>query len=227
MTAAPNRTSDAEQRPARLEFDPAAARRFNEDLKARVDCRDVARALWSEPVRAYPRCNAYPHLAGEKHASLMVYADHFQNFGSGAEAGDVFSLIQYAQGCDFATAKRWLVEYLGGVASRSASVGCLARPASPKCQPLADKTPPSGDWQAAIGRLIDVAAAALFKEAGSQALDWLHSRGLTDDTIKAARLGFNPTWHDTRLRDPDDNKKTIRVGPGLLIPIYDEDTLWC
>lgn len=52
-------------------------------------------------------------------------------------------------------------------------------------------TTPLAVWTDAATRLVDAAEAALWSPTGARALDWLRSkRGLTDTTIKAARLGL-------------------------------------
>jgi len=54
--------------------------------------------------------------------------------------------------------------------------------------------------------------AALWTEAGAKARDWLHGRGLADDTIRAWRLGYNPT-DGRRLHG-------LRIPRGIVIPCF-------
>ena len=57
-------------------------------------------------------------------------------------------------------------------------------------------SPPPAAWQARARLFVDYCHEQLFSQAGQRALDYLHGRGLTDETIRAWRLG----WHDKRRR---------------------------
>jgi len=52
--------------------------------------------------------------------------------------------------------------------------------------------PPDQDWQAAAREALAICEGNLYDPIGSKALDYLHNRGLTDNTIKAFRLGYSP-----------------------------------
>src|SRR5579859_764836 len=54
------------------------------------------------------------------------------------------------------------------------------------------KAPPE-DWQTTGKAFVQWCKDTLWSEQGQDALDYLHSRGFTDDTIKAVELGYNPT----------------------------------
>jgi DNA primase len=51
--------------------------------------------------------------------------------------------------------------------------------------------PPPPSWQVDMRQRVAECTATLWKPAGSVGLDWLHGRGLTDDTIRRARLGYS------------------------------------
>lgn len=51
--------------------------------------------------------------------------------------------------------------------------------------------PPGPDWQASARALVTECTAALWAPEGARALAWLQGRGLTDETIQAAGLGYN------------------------------------
>ncbi len=53
------------------------------------------------------------------------------------------------------------------------------------------KGPPDAEWQAEAREFVMRCKRKLWSKAGRKALDWLHARGLRDETIKAARLGYS------------------------------------
>lgn len=62
---------------------------------------------------------------------------------------------------------------------------------APTIQPPRGIDAPPRSWQERASALVDECAAALWTPAARGALAWLRARGLTDDTIRAARLGHN------------------------------------
>ena len=57
--------------------------------------------------------------------------------------------------------------------------------------------PPPHAWQDLARAFVDECAAALWTPRARPALAWLRARGLTDDTIERAGLGFNPEPRDS------------------------------
>ncbi|RPI54552.1 MAG: hypothetical protein EHM56_06115, partial [Chloroflexi bacterium] len=93
----------------------------------------------------------------------------------------------------------WLVE-TGRLSRREAWAlrhGEPAGPASPETAIAADPAlaldcePPGPAWQAAGRAFVARAREALWAPAGERALAWLRRRGLADETIRAAGLGYN------------------------------------
>lgn len=109
---------------------------------------------------------------------------------------------------------------------------------------LARGAPPSKEWQAGAAVLIERAVAYLWHPKsveGQQALAYLHGRGLTDDTIKKARIGYVPLGKDGKwyignfeqwgidpgqLREDQRAKGGVRVPDGILIPWMEGRTIW-
>ena len=101
---------------------------------------------------------------------------------------------------------------------------------------------PARTWQDAGHTLIDWAQRALYASSrGREMLAYLHSRGLTDDTIHLHRLGYVPrrkdgSWYETSLTswgiDPETvspemrKRGTLRIPDGILIPWLGSDALW-
>jgi DNA primase len=109
---------------------------------------------------------------------------------------------------------------------------------------LARGNPPSKRWQEAAWILIERAERYLWHPKsleGQQALAYLRARGLTDATIKKARLGYVPLGRDGRwyvgdfeawgvdpdqLREDQRAKGGVRVPDGILIPWTEGRTVW-
>jgi DNA primase len=51
--------------------------------------------------------------------------------------------------------------------------------------------PPAAEWQAQALEAVEICEANLYSDQGKKALEYLHKRGLTDQTIKAFRLGYS------------------------------------
>jgi len=87
--------------------------------------------------------------------------------------------------------------------------------------------PPGPDWQAAARAFVGSCQAALWSEAGTRALAWLRGRGLADETIRAAGLGYNPD-----PRDPDYwawstwGERRVKLYRGIVIPWEVAGDLW-
>ncbi len=87
---------------------------------------------------------------------------------------------------------------------------------------------PDAAWQGRGAEFVAAAEETLWKPAGRRALDWLHQRCLSDDTIRAAQLGY----HDTDVWEPPstwglsaDHKK-IWLPKGIVIPWWIRGALW-
>jgi DNA primase len=61
--------------------------------------------------------------------------------------------------------------------------------------------PPSSVWRAAADAFSSQCVQNLWSKMGNRALAWLHMRGLNDETIRLAALGYNPG--SNAGRDPD------------------------
>ena len=74
--------------------------------------------------------------------------------------------------------------------------------------PRQDPAPPSLVWQVAQQRWLTIAVRSLWSECGRGALDWLRARGLQDETIYKAGLGYSV------------------LANAILIPCVVQGTLW-
>ena len=100
---------------------------------------------------------------------------------------------------------------------------------------LAPTAPPSLTWQGRARAFVESGARTLWAPAGRHALDYLRGRGLTDASIKAARIGYNTSdsWLQPSLFGfPDEiNPKTgkpsrVWLPKGLTIPAEVDGVLW-
>jgi DNA primase len=100
--------------------------------------------------------------------------------------------------------------------------GISAPELRPRAQPL---SAPPARWQERAKAFIQESEAALWSVQGGRALAWLHSRGLRDETIKGACLGYNPT--DRRERgELWAVQRDVWLPRGIVIPWEVEGKLW-
>ena len=210
---------------------PHASGRIDwKDIRDRVDLAPVAIALLGPAPgrrgehgrRLWWRCPF--HEDGNPSFCVEPGKPWWRCYGCG-ERGDAPKLVMKLNGVGFPEAIRWITE-LAGIAA-PAEVGGLKPPlpgGSEDSEPAARKPgkaaqtvlerssslPPHPDALA----LVAEAADRLWKPEGRQALAYLHSRGLTEETIRAARLGWT-------LRAEGVSWKP----PGVIIPWLDGDRL--
>ncbi|MEY2855654.1 MAG: hypothetical protein RL030_2786 [Pseudomonadota bacterium] len=117
----------------------------------------------------------------ERTPSMHVYPDEsrFHCFGCGAH-GDAFELVQQKERCDFREAVEFLARRVG--VTLVPVRGGASAPVRAQREQLLHAMAWSTRWH----------QDQLWSPAGRAALDYLHGRGFTDDTIKHFRLGWSP-----------------------------------
>jgi hypothetical protein len=137
----------------------------------------------------------------------MPPGDHYHCFGCSAH-GDA---IDFVRGVDrsstFAQARAIVC---GDAFPRRA-------PSPPRLSPRPAPPRPAG-WQDFARGIVEEAEAALWSGRGSEARDYLHDRGLSDETIRAARLGLRPEDAHIEGIFPD---KPAWVPAGITIPWFE------
>jgi len=88
------------------------------------------------------------------------------------------------------------------------------------------KTIPGDAWQSMARELVERAENTLFhSDHGTEALAWLHFRGLQDKTIREAHLGYVPS-EEWQTRESwgitDEPDKKIWIPRGIVIPCFDD-----
>ena len=104
-----------------------------------------------------------------------------------------------------------------------------ARPETPALAPdvgAEQHEPPSTEWQTAARHIVDQATTALWTEAGERARVWLKARGLSDDTLHAAQLGYLPTDWREEAEGWGLAGNPIYLPRGILIPCEVSGVLW-
>lgn len=188
------------------------------DLKARVDLRDIVRRLWGEPEHSSPRYDVHRarwRKDGSR-ASFTVYADRYKDYGGSGEGGDVFAFIQKDLNLTFKEALAWVADYLGGTAPDHQP---RRAPTAPPRHP--SQEPPPIQWQQAAQGALAGAQAYLWGDTpdAAQVRDYLRTvRGFTDDTIKRAGYGYNPTWRRV--------DGAGMLAPGIIEPWACDGALW-
>jgi len=90
-----------------------------------------------------------------------------------------------------------------------------------------DEEPPSARWQAAARAFAEQARAILWSAAGERALAYLREkRGLSDDSIRAAGLGYCPKARGVPTAPWGVAGTAVWLPRGVTIPCAVEDALW-
>lgn len=93
--------------------------------------------------------------------------------------------------------------------------------------------PPCQRWQDAAEAFCQRAARYLWTPAGGSALQYLHARGLNDETMKRAGFGFCPGWYNEALstwglseEQTEQREDLIKIPEGIIIPWRVDGHIW-
>ncbi|HKJ27372.1 MAG TPA: DNA primase [Anaerolineales bacterium] len=160
-----------------------------EEIKARLDIVDIV----SENVQLKRSGKNYtgfcPFHANTRTPAFVVWPETgtWRCFGECSDGGDIFKYVMKRDGWDFPEALRQLAQM----------AGVELRPATPQ------ETARREEHDTLRGLLEQ--AATYFRHnlfnnpAGKTALDYLHKRGLTDETIEIFELGYAPDGWETMV----------------------------
>jgi len=183
-----------------------------DSLKVAVDCRELVRSELGDPASKSAKVWHWlcPFHADGKTPSLAVYADGFKCYGCG-EYGDVFTWLQKRHNLTFLEA----VQQVRGGALPTSAPAVRPAPAPHLLEP------PAETWQTKAVDVMIECMEVLWSGRGKApgALAELHKRGLSDDTIKAAWLGYQPA---------DGERRGLFVPRGVVIPHWHgrANTMW-
>jgi hypothetical protein len=185
---------------------------------------EEAGAQFDNPYRLMSRC-PLPRHAGDRSSRAFTIFDQgkrwkcFSACPSDAKGGDIFGFYMAWKGVDFKTAVTELSERIGlqPSAASSPKVERTEIPTAP--------TAPDPAWRARAEQFIVWAESNLASHPGAQA--YLEKeRGLSPETWRAFRLGFNPTnLYDDPARWGLDGKK-IWLPRGIVIPGFWQGEPW-
>ncbi len=99
---------------------------------------------------------------------------------------------------------------------------------------FAEDREPRAEWRAAGMRFLEESEAALWSDIGERARAYLHARGLTDETLRVWRIGFQPeeSRHDPAkqwgfpARGASGKPGWVRIARGIVLPWLLDGQLW-
>jgi DNA primase len=150
----------------------------------------------------------------EKGFSLVVYADHWRCFGKCGRGGDAIAWLQEYHNLSFQQACERLA---------AGETPQLARPhIFQRSQFPALSEPPPADWRQSAETVVQQAMDTLWGKAGERARRYLVvERGLTEDVIRRAGLGYVPG--DYRAWQTIEG---LKVPCGVAIPWFADGVIW-
>lgn len=205
-----------------------------QELKTRVDLRDVVAHFWGQPDRKSNRYTKYFARWRDdgSQPSFTVYATRFKDYGGDGIAGDVFTFLHQELALDFRGTLEWLATYVGVLPqTRPAKINHVQlaqRPPHKNIHRNTTPVAPSPAWQSAAQQTLIATQNYLwsFRRDARDALTYLRSiRGLSDESIRSAGYGYNPAWREVDWVNPDTDK-SIRLAPGIIEPWFADGQLW-
>lgn len=139
-------------------------------------------------------------------------------------SGDALEFIMRRRGLSFRDACTFLAA--GRTLPELESGGRTAR--APRAAAIRQATPPPAAWAERAGAVAAAAAARLWTPAGRPGLEYLRSRGLSDDTARAFGLGWLPedsSEPPAAWGLPEDHKP-VWTPAGIAIPWHVDGECW-
>ena len=175
--------------------------------------RRVAATGGGEWAGACPTCGGRDRFRVWPHAERPHYWCR-----SCGQQGDTIQYLRDFRGLRFQEAQRELGQVTETPASTHHRVEAL---------PVVQVEPPSAQWQAAARAFAEQARAILWSAAGADALAYLREkRGLTDDTIRAAGLGYCPKASHVRAAPWGLGDGEVWLPRGVTIPCEVDGEVW-
>jgi len=137
---------------------------------------------------------------------------------------DVIDYVIRRDGVDFITASKTF-----GIASLPLEPHKRIESVQKSRDPI---PPPMSDWQIGAKTFLEECEQSLWEVSGSKALGYLRHRGLTDETIKRYKLGFNlkerfdplGKWGLSNSKNSQQSK--VYLPPGITIPCTIDEKVW-
>ena len=148
-------------------------------------------------------------------------------------SGDLYSLIMWNENLTFSQALERAQQLYGTSGSCEAFARMAAQPRKKVIRLEPER--PSDEWQTALMPIVQRAQVAIFEDVGKPALDYLHKRGIDDDTIRNHGIGFIPmigAWGKEsgisfaiQSPFPDDDRK-LGIPCGITFPYFMDGHLY-
>ena len=181
------------------------------DLKRHVDLAALVEVDLGPPHKHHGRWWMWrcPFHNDRRTPSLAVTPDTGTWHCFGCEkSGDHITWLQEQEGLSFQEA----VNRLTVLAGQGLPQPTPSRPL------VVTGRQPTESWQQRAGNVVAECEATLWQDQGAKARAWLNQRGLTDETVRRWRLGYNPT--DQRMHG-------LWVPGGITIPCFALGELRC
>lgn len=206
-------------------------------LLERIDLRALAEEAGAQFRNGRGASSACPLHQGNNPNAFHLYQGQdgmmrwhcFTNCPQNANDGDAIGFYMRWRGVDF----RQAAEELGrraGVTVQSGEWRAERReqPSNRPIYPMATTEAPSAAWQARAMEFCEYASTKLWSPTGESVREILHeSRGLTDETIRAWGLGWNPKdIHDDPARWGLEVSGRVWCPAGIVIPGFHEGGIW-
>ncbi|RPI23216.1 MAG: DNA primase [Chloroflexota bacterium] len=157
-----------------------------DEIKARIDIVDLVSETVQLRRTGKNHIGFCPFHSNTRTPSFVVFAESgtWRCFGQCNEGGDIFSYVMKKEGWDFSEALKYLAE----------RAGVQLKPVTPQDQVAAEE-------HDRLRELLEEAVTfyrhhLTATSAGKTALDYLHKRGLKDETMEAFGLGYAPHSFD-------------------------------
>lgn len=215
-----------------------------DEIKARVDLRDIVRGELGEPANRTGSSLLWKcPFHHEKTPSFSVTERGFHCFSAKCGAkGDIFTWFERRNGMQKAEIAAFLAVRFGIPSNLVGEIGGYIRNRTPRRArsvtngghtDVVNIEPPSASWQFYAERFVSAAERTLWSPEGERALAYLRGRGLDNLSIKTARLGYvraqtQDEYKFGRVFDPEwvHDGKPVRAHAGITIPHVAQDNLW-
>jgi len=193
-------------------------RRMNNSLQFVPDLQQLARDIWGEGKRS-GRAVLYRARwrSGDDTPSFAVYMDGYKDFGGSGESGSPIQWVMQELGYNYRDAKAWLENWNAGYNVGSPSISIHELPSAKSNR----HEPPPQEWQRHLRDAVRETQHLLWSSIGVGALDYLRKeRALSDETIRAAGLGYAPSYVKTGYfyKTAEGKKNQVSISPGIVIP---------
>src|SRR5579859_8007094 len=178
------------------------------------DLREIVQGELGQPLNRGGKARLFhcPFHHEQHGYSLAVYKDGWRCYGACADFGDAVDWMQRRHGLTYWQAREAL-NVPPDVSSREGD--------EPRAPERPEALPPAASWQERAQEFAQLAKSLLWKNVGARALTYLHGRGLSDETIRSAGLGYWP-----RQARGGAHFGKLWIASGIVIPWRKEGLPW-